>query len=138
MVRFINSLHLFYYFFRFFYFKVPMLTAASKILAKCSGIQNDFLLILALYFRVPMPTSVIWPTLQAVSTNANLSQNCFTKVSLSWFGILFQSSYANNYEHNPTNFASSQLCTAMLIISFQKNRQNAVSNKNWRWVKLVH
>ena len=138
MVRFINSLHLFYYFFRFYYFTVPMLTAASTNSAKCSGIQNEFVLILALYFRVPMPTRVIWPTLQAVSTNANLSQNCFTKVSLSWFGILFQSSYANNYEHNPANFASSQLCTAMLIISFQKNRQNAVSYKNCRWVKLVH
>ena len=72
-----------------FYFNVPMLTAASKISSKCSGIQNEFVLILALYFRVPMPTSIISPTLQAVLTNANLSQNCVTKVSLRNLGLVF-------------------------------------------------
>ena len=68
-----------------------MLTAVSKISAKCSGIQNEFVLILALYFRVPMPTSIIWPTLRCkqCQTNANLRQNCFTKVSPRNLGLVF-------------------------------------------------
>ena len=77
------------YFVSFFLFQSSY--ARSKISTKCSGIQNEFVLILALYFRVPMPTSIIWPTLRCkqCQTNANLRQNCFTKVSPRNLGLVF-------------------------------------------------